>query len=111
MKEARKTLGMSQGDLAKQLGVSKVAICWYENGDRTPSLEHFLKLADLLHLSLNELSGKEVTVVAEEEQEYVVRLPKRDLQIISEIKNYKKLYKSLYADPERTVKLIDKRMK
>ena len=33
MKEARKTLGMSQGDLAKQLGVSKVAICWYENGD------------------------------------------------------------------------------
>ena len=42
---------------------------------------------------------------------YKVRLPKRDLEILGEIKKYKKLYKNLYNDPERTMKLIDKRMK
>ncbi len=111
IKEAREQLNLSQGQLASLLGVSKVAVCWYENGDRTPSLEHFFKLADILHLSLNELSGREIDVVAEEDTNYQVKLPKKDLAILSELKKYKKLYKSLYNDPERTIKLIDKRMK
>ncbi len=111
VKEARKELNMSQGQLADLLGVSKVTICWYENGDRTPSLEHFCKLADILHLSLNELAGREVSVVAEEEEEYQIKLPKKDLEILSELKKYRKVYKSLYNDPKRTMKLIDKRMK
>lgn len=111
LKQARKKLGLSQDQLAQKLGVSKVAICWYENNDRTPTLEHFIELADILGLSLDELSGREVNVVSEGEEDYVIKLPKRDLEIISEIKKYKKLYKNLYSDPERTMKLIDKRMK
>ncbi len=111
LKQARKEMGLSQEQLAKKLGVSKVAVCWYENGDRTPTLEHFVELANILNLSLDELSGREVTVVSEDNEDYVVKLPKRDLEIISEMKKYKKLYKNLYSDPERTIKLIDKRMK
>jgi len=111
IKERRKALGMSQEALANKLGVSKVAICWYETGERTPTMENFLKLADILDLSLDELTGREVNVVAEDEEEYVVRIPKKDLEIIGEIKKYKDLYKNLYNDPARTTKLIDKRMK
>lgn len=111
IREKRKALGMSQGVLANKLGVSKVAICWYETGARTPTMENFLKLADILDLSLDELTGREVTVVAENEEDYVVKLPKKDLEILGELKKYKGLYKSLYNDPERTVKLIDKRLK
>ena len=48
IKERRKALGMSQEALANKLGVSKVAICWYETGERTPTMENFLKLADIL---------------------------------------------------------------
>jgi len=97
IKERRKALGMSQEVLANKLGVSKVAICWYETGER--------------NLSLDELTGREINVVAENEEEYKVKLPKRDLEIIGEIKKYKNLYKTLYNDPVRTTKLIDKRMK
>lgn len=111
VKERRKALGMSQEALAKKLGISKVAICWYETGERTPTMENFLKLADVLDLSLDELTGREVSVVAEDEEEYSVRLPKKDLEILSEIKKYKNLYKNLYNDPARTTKIIDKRMK
>lgn len=111
IKERRKALGMSQEALANKLGVSKVAICWYENGDRTPTMNNFLKLADILDLSLDELTGREVNAIAENEAEYKVKLPKRDLEIIGEIKKYKNLYKNLYNDPVRTTKLIDKRMK
>ena len=58
IKQARKSKGMSQDQLANKIGVSKVAICWYENGDRTPTLQHFLELADILDLSLDALAGK-----------------------------------------------------
>ena len=111
VKNARKELGLSQGDLAKKLGISKVAICWYENGDRVPTLEHFYELADILNLSLDELSGRQVNIVCEDEEEYSVKIPKKDLEILNEIKKHKKLYKNLYNDTDRMVKLIDKRMK
>ncbi|MCI9110364.1 MAG: helix-turn-helix transcriptional regulator [Bacilli bacterium] len=111
IKERRKALGLSQEALANKLGVSKVAICWYETGERTPTMENFLKLSDILGLSLDQLTGREVNVVAEEEEEYNVKLPKKDLEIIGEIKKYKDLYKNLYNDPVRITKLIDKRMK
>lgn len=111
VKERRKALGMSQEALANKLGVSKVAVCWYENGERTPTMENFLKLSDILDLSLDELTGRELNVVASDEEEYTIRIPKKDLEILSELKKYKKLYKNLYNNPEKFVKLIDKRMK
>lgn len=111
MKATRKTLNYTQEDLAQKLGVSKVAICWYESGDRTPSLENFVKLADILNLTLDELIGREVTVVAEDEENYEVKLPKKDIEIISEFRERKSLYKKLYNDPKRTVELIERKLK
>lgn len=110
IKQKRQELNLSQDSLAKKIGVSKVTICWYENGERTPSLENFLKLADILNVSLDQLVGREVSVVGEKD-EYKVYLPKKDLEIISSIKEYPKLYNTLYNDPVRTVKLLDKKLK
>ena len=111
IKEARKKLGFSQEKLANKIGVSKVTICWYENGDRVPSLDNFLKLSDVLNLSLDELVGREVSVVAEDEASYSVKMPKRDIEIISEIRGKKELYKKLYSDPKRTIELIERKLK
>ena len=111
IREARKRLGFSQEALANELGVSKVTVCWYENGDRIPSLEHFLKLSDILELSLDEIVGREVNVVASDEDTYSAKLSKKDLEIINEIKGKKNLYKLLYADPRRTVELIERKLK
>lgn len=111
LRKRRKELGMSQDDLAKKIGVSKVAVCWYENGERTPKYDVFIRIADVLGLTLNELSGMEVDVVSESGEPYGVKLSKQDIEIINEIKNHPRLYKDLYNDPVRTTKLIDKRMK
>ena len=111
IKEARKKLGLSQEKLANKIGVSKVTICWYENGERVPSLENFLKLSDELNLTLDELASREVSVVAEDEKEYVVKMPKRDIEIISEIRKKDNLYKKLYNDPKRTAELIERKLK
>ena len=111
IREARKALGMSQDALAKQIGVSKVTICWYESGERTPGLENFLKLSEVLNLSLDELVGREVSVVALDDRNYSVKLSKKDIEIINEFKNVKSLYERLYADPKRTVQLIERKLK
>ncbi len=109
--EARKSLGLSQEALAKRIGVSKVTVCWYESGDRTPTLENFLKLADELNLTLDELVGREISVISSGEEPYITKIAKKDLEIINEFKAKKSLYKKLYNDPKRTVELIDRRMK
>ena len=111
IREARKKLGMSQDALAEKLGVSKVTICWYETGERTPNLKHFLELSDILNLSLDEMVGREVSVISEEDDEYVVRMSKKDIEIINEIKNNKKIYKKLYRNPSKFLDLIMEKMK
>ena len=111
VKQRRKELGMSQADLASKVGISKVAVCWYENGDRTPTFDNFIKLSEVLDVSLNALAGREVRVVSSENEGYCVTLPKQKLAILEEIEKYPRVYKQLYKDPVRACKLIDKRMR
>lgn len=111
LKERRKELGLSQDALAKKLKISKVAICWYELGERTPTLNNFIKLADELDLSLDELLGREINVVAQNEENYKTKMAKKDIEIISEIKKKKDLYSKLYENPKRTVELIERKIK
>ena len=111
IREKRKTLGLSQAQVAKEVGVSKVAVCWYVSGERTPNLENFLKLADTLQVSLDELAGREVSVVTSNNADYTARMSKRDVEIVKELKKHKDIYRALVEDPERTAELIDRRMK
>lgn len=48
MKQRRKLAGMSQTDLGKIVGVSKVAVSQWENGDTQPNGENLLKMAQAL---------------------------------------------------------------
>lgn len=111
IREARKNLGLSQQAVADKIGVSKVTICWYESGERTPSLEKFLKLAEALNLSLDELVGQEINVVAEDETDYHIKLNKKDIEIITILKEKSEIYKKLYTDPKRTIELIERKLK
>ncbi len=44
IKEERLKREMSQQQLGDLLGVTKVSVCGYENGTRTPTMETFLNL-------------------------------------------------------------------
>ncbi len=50
----------SQRGLAKRLGYSPSVISAYESGDRTPSVQALIALADVYHVSVDYLLGRSV---------------------------------------------------
>ena len=59
VRERRKELGMSQGELAKKLGVSLSAVSNYENGQNAMREEVLIKLFRALDIDPNYLYHKE----------------------------------------------------
>jgi putative transcriptional regulator len=53
--QARKRAGLTQEQLAEDLGVSRVSIARIETGSRSPSMALALRIADRLGESLDEL--------------------------------------------------------
>jgi len=73
LRERRKELGISQGELAKALGVSLSAISNYENGQNAMREDVLLRLFRVLEIEPNYLyqdafTGKGFTCTVEEER-------------------------------------------
>lgn len=83
IKSLRVREGLTQGELAKKLKISRSAIGMYENGEREPSVEILEKFADYFNVDMNYITGKE------EEEEYYVDLKAK--QIAQEIFQNKEL--------------------
>ena len=58
----RKERGLTQEELADHLSVSRQTVSKWENGDCMPDVDKFIRLSDLLEISLDELAGREVEV-------------------------------------------------
>lgn len=56
--QLRKDKGISQTDLANQLGIHKNVLGRYERGEAKPSIEVARSIADILNVSLDFLTGK-----------------------------------------------------
>ncbi len=105
----RLELNMTQEELGKAIGVSKVAISGYENGNRTPKLDIIAKLASVLNLEIGYLLGQDVSVICEGSNLNMM-LPKDDIVFLNELKKNKKLYKMLTSDPQRMIKLVSNKL-
>ena len=57
MKRIRGIRGITQSEAAKYVGVSRQAFSNYERGQRVPSVDVLIKLAELYQVSLDELVG------------------------------------------------------
>ena len=57
IKQARKKLGLTQEELANKLNVSSNYISAIECGKKTPKLEMFFKIADVLNVNLGILAS------------------------------------------------------
>ena len=55
----RTARGLSQGDLAEKLGVSRQSVSKWETGQSTPDLDKIIKLADLFGVTVDELVREE----------------------------------------------------
>ena len=58
IKELRIKNGLSQGDLAEKIGLTRQAISNYENNERTPNDKIWQKLADCFNVSITSVRGK-----------------------------------------------------
>lgn len=108
IKELRKKHGLTQQELGDLVKVTKVSICCYENGTRTPNLDTLLDLADVLGVDLNYLVGRDNLVVAEEDHYY---MSAEEVKLIKELRNSPKLYEKFIYEPKRTISLIEHTLK
>ena len=111
IKTLRKEKGLTQQQLADLINVTKVSICCYEKGNRTPNLETFMDLVNVLDTTPNYLLGTDIKVIQEDDEEYSLSLPKEDIQIIKELSKYDDLINLLRKDPKRGVEYIYKKTK
>lgn len=109
IKSLRKSKNLTQQKLAQMVNVTKVSICCYEKGTRTPNLETFMDLVNVLQTTPDYLLGRDVKVVAEDEESYSMVLPREDIEIINEIRKNDKLISYLREDPKRGVDYISKK--
>ena len=58
IKELRKSLNLSQTELANKIGVSQRSISDFENGNRSPDARILIKLADFFQVSTDVLIGR-----------------------------------------------------
>jgi len=110
LKEARQLQNLTQKQLADLIGVKPSEISQYESGKRTPRWNTFNKILDALNVSADEMLGREVTVVCDEEQ-YQVRLSKRKLQILKAIEENNALNEAFHKNPSRVAKVLNNKIK
>lgn len=111
LKELRKEVGLTQKQLVEMVGVTKVSICCYENGTRTPTLDTLIDLANSLGVDLAYLLGVDTFMVAEDDMKCSINLAKDEIELIRELRMHIKLYEKLITDPKRTIEYIEKKMR
>ncbi len=107
IKEERLKRNLTQEELGKLIGVSKVAISHYERGEEQPKMEKLVKLSEVLNLTPNYILGNDVDVVLEDEVTYCFKISKSELEVIKQLRNHQKLYKKICEEPKRTIDFIE----
>ena len=109
LKKARLDAKLTQETLGMMVGVSSSAISQYENEERSPSLDVFLRIIDILHVTPEYVLGRDLSVTSDN-SDYVIHLAKEDSKIINEIKKYNSLYRKLVMETEKVVSAWNKRI-
>lgn len=80
LRELRENAGLSQKQLAAQIGLSKATVSQYENQGRIPSPASVIKIAAVLHVSTDYLFG-----IDETERADLTGLTEEDIEIINRL--------------------------
>lgn len=111
LKNLRLEKGLTQKDLGDMLNVTKVSVCCYEKGVRTPCLETLDDLINIFNVSADYFLGKDIPVIKEDTDEYTVYISKNELEFLKQLRLSKDLYNKSMEDPKRTIELIQKKLK
>ena len=111
LKELRMERNMSQQELGNLLGITKVSVCGYENGTRSPSIDTLCEIARVFGVSTDYLLGMEIPIIANDIGEYIGAISKEDIEIIYNLRRYPSLYNNMFKDATRFVALVNKKMR
>lgn len=95
LKEARMAAGMTQAQLAKEVGVAKSTLAGYETGNSEPDLAKMEKIMEALHVDANYLWQDE----ANDKGGFANRLSYEELNLLQK-------YRSLDAHGKRVVEAV-----
>ena len=101
LRQLRKNSKMSQADLGKLLGVTKVSVSGYENGTRVPSLEILIMILNVFNISADYILGREVNAVCEDDENISFVMASDDINILNELRKKPTLYNRAMKDPKR----------
>lgn len=76
LKRCRELLGLTQTQMANELGISLRAYQHYEAGTREPSLATLSKLTEILDVSIDALLGIRDVIASDEFREFLLAHPK-----------------------------------
>ena len=111
LKNLREQKGMTQTELADLINVTKVSVCCYESGKRTPSLETLDDLSNIFGVRSDYFLGKDVAVVGEDTNEYTYFISNSELEFIKLLRKNNKLHSLIMGEPKRMMELIEKKLK
>ena len=93
IKNARKAKNMKQSELAESIGISEKHLSKIETGKNYPALDNFLRLIEVLDLSLSDFGLKEVNKISATKiqlQKIINTSSEQELKIYLEIINAQK---------------------
>ncbi len=111
LKQLRLEKGLTQRQLGELINVTKVSICCYENGTRTPTLDTLMELEKVFQVDLNYLLGNDKDVVDTHVKTRKVKMATEEIQFIEEIRKHEKIYELIIENPKRCAELIDKKLR
>lgn len=111
LKQVRKEKGYTQQELGDKIGVTKVSICCYEKGTRTPTLDTLMDLSNELGVDFTYLLGNDQYVVAEESEDYGINIAVPEIELLKALRKHPDVYDKLLSDPERTLKIIEQKIR
>jgi transcriptional regulator with XRE-family HTH domain len=111
LKELRKNSGMTQDELGKLINVTKVSICCYEKGTRTPTLETLIDLARVFGVDVNYLIGNDNYIISDSNKKYGLVASNEEINLLKELRLNKKIYNRLLEEPKRTIEYLEKQLR
>lgn len=110
LKELRIHAGLTQEQLGKMVGVTKVSISCYENGTRTPTWDTMTDLANALNVDIPYFLGCDDFVVSDDDKNFGFNIAKDEIELIRELRMHIRLYEKLISDPKRMLDYLEKRI-
>lgn len=110
LKELRLEKGLTQEELGKELHVTKVSICCYEKGKRTPTLDTLWDIVHFFNVSFNDLLGQDY-YIEDMNTRYGGMVAKEELVLLEEIRKYDSLYRKLIENPKKYLDYIEKKLR